>query len=124
MVDRAATSPLYAATKGEAEKIRKYARRPPQVHFVPAAFESYGAWGETFGKFFSVVARTSREHHHDSTGREFWVRRMKSKVSSAVAMAIASHLNDKFHTVRLASKPPTHHGSFTSLEAHGLSFCM
>ena len=110
MVDRASKIPLVAAKKGETEKNRKYATRPPHVHFVPAAFESFGAWGEDFSRFFSAVARTSREPHHDSAGQEFWVRRMKSKVSSALAMAMAAHLNAKFTAVREATRPTTRHG--------------
>ena len=77
---------------------------------MPGAFESFGAWGEDFSRFFSAVARTSREAQAASTGREFWVRRMKSKVSSALAMAIASHLNATFAKVREAARPATRHG--------------
>ena len=43
MVVGASRHPQQAAKKGEAEKIRAYATRPPQVHVVLAAFESFGA---------------------------------------------------------------------------------
>ena len=110
MVSRCQAEARFAAKKGEAEKIRKYASRPPQVHFVPAAFESLGAWGEQFSRFFSAVARRSRDVHLQSTGNDNIIRRMKSKVSSALAKAIASHLNAKFEAVCLAAAPHSRHG--------------
>ena len=109
MVNRCQSEPLYAARRGEEEKKRKYERRPPQVHFVPASFESLGAWGETFSRFFSAVARKSWEVHLQHTGSENIIRRMKSKVSSALAKAIASHLNSKFEAVCLAASPQSRH---------------
>ena len=109
IVSRCQAEPLFAARKGEAEKIRNYARRPPQVHFVPAAFELFGAWGESFSRFFSAVARKSREVHLQCTGQENIIRRMKSKASSALAKAIASHLNSKFEAVCMAAAPQTRH---------------
>ena len=106
LLPRASRTPLAAASKGEAEKIRKYSRRMlPQDHFVPAAFEPFGAWGETFGKFFGAVARSSQGILLNNTGSNQVHTRMFSKVSNALAQAVAKHLNAKFERVRLAQLP-------------------
>ena len=92
IVQRASHHPLTTAKKGEQEKLRKYANRPPQVHFVLASFESFGAWGDDFARFFTAVARTSRHQHRDNVGHVLLQRRMLSGVSSELAKAIASHM--------------------------------
>ena len=106
MLTRASRIPLTAAGKGEAEKIRKYSRRMlPQDHFVPAAFEPFGAWGAIFSKFYSAVSRSSQHRLEGNTGGEMVLGRMASRLSTALAQAVASHLNAKFERVRMAQLP-------------------
>ena len=76
-----------------------------QDHFVPAAFESFGAWGETFGRFFSAVAKSSQGRLQDNTGGSHVHHRLLANISSALAQSVAKHLNEKFDRVRLAQLP-------------------
>ena len=100
-LSRTRFSDLQAAKEGENQKSAAYSQRPRHTAFLPAVFESFGAWGPAIQGYFAQMSQRWMQRASPSDpGAELESIRttLSQKISAAVIKGTVLCLHHKFRS--------------------------
>jgi hypothetical protein len=83
----------FAANKAEARKRTKYQAVPDGYTFIPLAFETLGAWGDTTEEFIRDLCTRLKESTGDPRAGTFFLQRLSLQIVRGNAASVMAEMN-------------------------------